>query len=144
MSNCSCGKVIVQGLSQRNRTTCSKECRQREYRHRRYPVNRALVAAFRANGCSRCPEKDPVCLDAHHAQADKDVPISVAVFSRTPYQLTAELKKCICLCRNCHAKEHARLRAEGGGPPSPGRQPGDRDELETDIEHWQLGLPGLH
>jgi hypothetical protein len=55
------------------------------------------------------------CIHAHHRELEEKLfTISVAIdtFSITLDELNIELAKCDCLCANCHAKEHAILRAE--------------------------------
>ncbi len=70
---------------------------------------RQLLAAFRANGCTLCDESDPCCLVAHHRDPKvKEHGIARLMYGRQSSQhLIAELKKCICLCHNCHYKVHA-------------------------------------
>lgn len=73
---------------------------------------RGLLDAFYSTGCRSCPETDCDCLDAHHIDpATKDFAISsIRVLNPKQEILIKELEKCICLCRNCHAKLHARKR----------------------------------
>ena len=77
----------------------------RKYRARVREEVRELLAEFRKNGCRACPEKDPACLEAHHLR-DKNFDLGVAG-SMTALRVQEELKKCICLCSNCHKKHHA-------------------------------------
>jgi hypothetical protein len=72
-----------------------------------------IVADFRANGCAKCSERAPCCLDAHHRDpSQKDMNIGSARSNRCGTKtLIAELLKCVCVCRNCHAKIHAGLLA---------------------------------
>jgi len=60
-----------------------------------------------SNGCS-CGEKHFACLDFHHInQKEKLFEISSA--SRLGYgleKIKEEIKKCIIICKNCHAKLH--------------------------------------
>lgn len=67
-----------------------------------------LIFDFRCNGCTRCPEKRHPCLDAHHVDpTQKDFAIGTARAHRfSLVRVRDELKKCICLCRNCHAMLH--------------------------------------
>jgi hypothetical protein len=60
-----------------------------------------------ANGCSRCPEHRPSCLDYHHVlPALKIRAISDFVRCGLSFKkLKAEIKKCILLCANCHRVE---------------------------------------
>lgn len=65
------------------------------------------LSAFRKKGCSLCPEKEPCVLDAHHVDPEtKEVNISKA---HDAEEFSKELRKCLCVCRNCHAKIHAGL-----------------------------------
>lgn len=69
-----------------------------------------LLAEFRSNGCIHCGEKEPCCLDAHHRDASqKEFTISTARRSVGIEKIRAELSKCDCVCRNCHAKIHSGL-----------------------------------
>jgi len=56
--------------------------------------------------CSRCPENNPVCIDFHHTDDNKEGEISRLVLSNWDKAME-EIKKCIPLCSNCHRKEHA-------------------------------------
>jgi hypothetical protein len=71
-----------------------------------------LIAKFRSRGCRKCSEDDPDCLCAHHRNpATKLFSIgSFAVVKPTLDDFKKELKKCTCLCFNCHIKLHARKR----------------------------------
>jgi hypothetical protein len=71
-----------------------------------------IIAEFRKNGCKKCNEKDKDCLCAHHRNPKKKMfgIGSVASIRPSLERLKEELKKCTCLCLNCHAKLHARKR----------------------------------
>lgn len=58
--------------------------------------------------CEICGESASECLDFHHRNpSEKDNSISrLAVFKKHD-KFYAEIKKCICLCANCHRKIHA-------------------------------------
>jgi hypothetical protein len=60
--------------------------------------------------CSRCPEDHWACLDFHHSDpSQKDIGVAQAVrngWSRK--RILDEIFKCEVLCKNCHAKEHAK------------------------------------
>lgn len=65
-----------------------------------------FILEAKKDGCSRCGEKDPVCLAFHH----RDPSMKVAEVSKLR-QLSlplviAEIEKCDVLCFNCHAKFH--------------------------------------
>lgn len=56
--------------------------------------------------CIICGEADPVCIDWHHVNPnDKSFQISCGNHSRK--SILDEIKKCVCLCSNCHRKVHA-------------------------------------
>lgn len=67
------------------------------------------IDKFRKDGCKLCPEKESCCLSAHHIDPTTKE-FDVGNFRRLKKSIkvvSAELKKCICLCFNCHAKVHA-------------------------------------
>lgn len=68
-----------------------------------------LIAAFRSNGCSLCPEKETCCLAAHHLDGGaKDFAIANGRLKRySVARMKKELAKCVCVCHNCHSKIHA-------------------------------------
>lgn len=58
--------------------------------------------------CVQCKEHDSVCLDFHHVDPkQKDFVISEVVRDMSVAKLKTELRKCVVVCRNCHAKVHA-------------------------------------
>jgi hypothetical protein len=68
-----------------------------------------ITEKVRATGCVCCGEKELCCLDLHHRDpSEKEFTISqyrtIAV-----ERLLEEIKKCIVVCKNCHAKIHAGL-----------------------------------
>lgn len=69
----------------------------------------ACIAEFRRGGCLVCGESDDSCLDAHHLDASaKEFNVGSAVrIGFSVNRITDELKKCVCLCSNCHRKFHA-------------------------------------
>lgn len=70
-----------------------------------------ILAEFRAAGCKHCDETTACCLDAHHRDpAGKDFsPGDANNRCMSPERFRAELAKCDCVCKNCHAKIHAGL-----------------------------------
>lgn len=70
-----------------------------------------ILAEFRKNGCSKCLEKDPVCIDAHHLDpTEKDFTLADARGRKlSPTKVKEELEKCIPVCANCHRKIHANM-----------------------------------
>ena len=74
---------------------------------------REFVAQLKveAGGCSRCPEKDPVCLDFHHTHGTKEKSLcTMAMNGLSKDSIRREADKCVVLCANCHRKEHAKNR----------------------------------
>lgn len=67
-----------------------------------------ILAEFRKNGCALCGEKESACLAAHHVDpTTKEFSVGLSSRKRSVEKFVLELKKCICLCHNCHAKLHA-------------------------------------
>ena len=59
--------------------------------------------------CSHCGETDPRCITFHHLDpAEKSFTIG-SRGTRNKLKILEEKKKCICLCYNCHYKEHREL-----------------------------------
>jgi hypothetical protein len=72
--------------------------------------NKQYIDEYRMVNPCACGESDIVCLDFHHIGNKSgnisDMakrPVSIAV-------LQAEMDKCIVICRNCHAKLHAKMK----------------------------------
>lgn len=61
------------------------------------------------NSCCICSETDPVVLEFHHKDSKtKSFGISYAVISNYNTNLILmEIEKCMCICKNCHARVHA-------------------------------------
>jgi hypothetical protein len=61
-------------------------------------------------GCKFCKENEPVCLDFHHLSSEeKEKGVSRLVMAKSRDRALKEIKKCICVCSNCHRKIHAGL-----------------------------------
>lgn len=59
------------------------------------------------HGCIVCGESSASCIDFHHTDpTTKDFEISSMRYHSWENVLT-EIKKCVTVCRNCHAKIHA-------------------------------------
>ena len=77
----------------------SKESRQRK----RIWYNDIMEEKF----CEKCGESDNACLDWHHVDpSQKEYEISFLLCNRSKKAILEEMKKCICLCSNCHRKLH--------------------------------------
>jgi hypothetical protein len=71
-------------------------------------TNLELVKEFRKNGCLVCQEITSCCLCAHHLDpSSKEFDVGVMINRYCKNRVEAELKKCVCLFHNCHAKLHA-------------------------------------
>ena len=57
--------------------------------------------------CLICGEKEPICLDFHHINPEEKSFTIAKHQSSGKEKLLAEIKKCVCLCSNCHRKVHA-------------------------------------
>lgn len=57
--------------------------------------------------CSVCGEDDECCLDFHHLNPEeKENSISSMIRDKNWDIIMEEVKKCIVVCKNCHAKIH--------------------------------------
>jgi len=84
----------------KNKERRKKQVSERK-RHLRDEVNKLKIE------CSMCDEDENICLDFHHINDDKVD--SVACMISDGRELSAiieEAKKCIVVCKNCHAKIH--------------------------------------
>lgn len=81
-----------------------------ERTRRRRARLRELIHDYKAasDGCDRCGEDDPACLDFHHPPGvDKEMAVNKMVpYGYSTADIEAEMRKCTLLCGNCHAKEH--------------------------------------
>lgn len=69
---------------------------------------KAYVSDYKQQrGCRYCPECDPIVLDFHHKDDNKEAGISQLVFSGKSRKLMTEIVKCEVACSNCHRKLHA-------------------------------------
>lgn len=61
-------------------------------------------------GCYFCVEHEPICLDFHHPNNDKSYEIANMIGRGLGWEsIQEELKKCVCVCSNCHRKIHGGL-----------------------------------
>ena len=57
--------------------------------------------------CTNCGESDPVVIDFHHIDpSTKSFNLSKGM-GKTHKAIAEEVKKCCCLCSNCHRRLHA-------------------------------------
>lgn len=75
----------------------------KEKRNFKYSRRSAYVESLK-KPCAKCGEQRLYVIDFHHIDpGEKNFAISKA---RAIKSLKAEVKKCICLCRNCHQEYH--------------------------------------
>lgn len=109
-----------------HKTYMAKWYKKNSKKHQRYvsknskkyrEENRKIILEFKKDGCFLCSEKEPCCMSAHHLR-DKDFTIGEAQRRKlSPDRVRKELKKCICLCENCHRKVHAGILKLDAGDP---------------------------
>ena len=76
-------------------------------RHRKVPLHKAMILAWKSRGCVTCGESDPVCIDAHHPdhRDKRHARDSMSgCIGRSTSRLLRMMEICVPLCRNCHAK----------------------------------------
>ena len=57
--------------------------------------------------CAKCGENRPYAIDFHHINpSEKSFQISGMVREKSRESILAEIQKCVCLCKNCHAEFH--------------------------------------
>jgi hypothetical protein len=59
-----------------------------------------------SDGCERCDESRPWCLDFHHPEGKHEGVARMVSARRSLETIERELKRCELLCANCHRKEH--------------------------------------
>jgi len=103
-----CRACDVDKARQYRKTPAGIASRTREHRRqfrRSYTFFKDIKTRLR---CCACGEADPCCIDFHHVNgAEKRFALSAAIRSSIK-RLIAELRKCVCVCANCHRKLHAK------------------------------------
>lgn len=68
----------------------------------------ALLEEYKNNlQCIVCGEEENVCLEFHHIDpSQKEFQVGNAI-GRSWEKILDEIRKCVCLCSNCHKKVHA-------------------------------------
>lgn len=105
----------------RRRGTC-RECRAayRKKRRQEHPEIHVAQETRRVkrvrewqNGlktpCIICGESEPRAIDWHHTNPSTKSFTIGASFNKARASILSEIKKCVCLCANCHRKVHAGL-----------------------------------
>ena len=76
-----------------------------EYDRNRNKKCKQIIYEWKSLGCSKCGEKRPWVIDAHHLDPSQKE-LSIGNIGHGPNKLKEELKKCIPLCSNCHRDLH--------------------------------------
>ena len=72
----------------------------------RYAQGKALVESLKVN-CAKCGEERKYVIDFHHIDpSTKSFEVSKGTTGRAHDKIIAEVKKCVCMCRNCHTEFH--------------------------------------
>tara|TARA_R110002012_G_scaffold100791_1_gene239572 strand:+ start:377 stop:703 length:327 start_codon:yes stop_codon:yes gene_type:complete len=57
--------------------------------------------------CVVCGEDEPCVIEWHHVNPEEKEYNVTRMFKMNKKKVLAEIDKCVCLCRNCHARVHA-------------------------------------
>lgn len=92
-----------------NRTESHRAYVRKQRNEKRRELKRLIDELKRRFGCCACGESDIVCLEFHHRDPNtKNFPIAQAVSYEWSWEgVLVEIRKCVCLCANCHRKAHA-------------------------------------
>lgn len=96
-------------LYYQSHTQKHREATRKRRQERRKLLKQRIEDIKRQLECRICGESDIVCLDFHHLDpATKEFEIAMAMNDEWPWEkVLAEIRKCVCLCANCHRKVHA-------------------------------------
>lgn len=95
---------IVKGKFYRRRKC--QECYWAVKKARRYSIRKWVNEQKQERGCKHCGNGDFRVLEFHHVDG-KDFEIATAIkLGYSKKRIEKELKRCICLCANCHRIEH--------------------------------------
>ena len=114
-----CGKELPLNMFDKGRAQC-KFCRK-TYKKNEYNTKKSQYTTYASNRqkrcedwinslktpCVFCGETDPICIDWHHINPkEKSFAIS-HIKGKAKERTLEEMKKCVCVCANCHRKLHA-------------------------------------
>ena len=78
----------------------------REYQRVRRKTNKDKLYCFKTP-CVKCGDSRPYVIDFHHIDpSTKSFNVSTMGSRHTTVEISEEVKKCVCLCRNCHQEYH--------------------------------------
>jgi len=91
---------------------CSKKSRKpqdrREYERTRRQERKQKLYDELKHPCVICGESDPVVIHFHHLDPNtKSFGVASGIGKYSWRRIEQEVKKCICVCANCHARIHA-------------------------------------
>jgi hypothetical protein len=83
---------------------------KKQTRKKKLWLKEAIQEMKRQNPCCFCGETEPICLDFHHLDEQKEVIISQVIHTCATWKrLETEVAKCVIICANCHRKLHIGL-----------------------------------
>lgn len=77
-----------------------------EYQERRrLELTNLMLEVLAGEGCSDCPENDPMVLEFDHVRGEKTEDVSMMVRGCRPWTtIEKEIEKCEVVCANCHKR----------------------------------------
>ena len=100
-----CHKQYVQGHYLAHKEDYIRRSKANSPRYHQERVR--MLRDYKAErGCVHCGERNPVCLDFHHHNKDKEFSVAMNMW-RSIAKVMEEVRKCIVVCSNCHRKIHA-------------------------------------
>ena len=95
-------KLAQKEWYEKNKSLTSQRSKEARLRKRKW-----YDGVMSNKSCERCGENDIACLDWHHIDpTQKEASVSWMLQNRSKTAIIEEMKKCICLCSNCHRKLH--------------------------------------
>ena len=117
-------KTCQSSISKAHYVANRSEYSMRRYAHQKVYRDRNMRLIMRylaSHPCVDCSEADPVVLDFDHVNGEKSDHVTrLAQTGRGVARVTAEIRKCVVRCANCHRRKTARERGwiyKGGGAP---------------------------
>lgn len=106
-----CTWHVCNNLQRNNNKFCSDKCSNKYYVDKRRKAVKQKAVEYKGGKCEICGYNK--CSDAlhfHHSDpTEKDFAISKNGHSRSWERVRNEIDKCILICANCHAEEHAKI-----------------------------------
>ena len=94
-----------------------KDCRSELTREKYYEIRDFTDSYKTKYGCMLCGERVPYLLEFHHK--DPEFKEDCIGNMRSIDKIKEEIKKCVVLCKNCHANVHYWLNVNFGKIPAP-------------------------